>query len=183
MKRLLLFTLAVVCCAGLAHAQAGDIAAVTDAAGTSCLITDGGSLVAVYFVHTGHPGATASQWKLDLNGIGWTHLGDQINFPTVIGTTVGGISIGYGNCLDPPVAIGFANFFGSSAAACSAIRIRPDPASLSGEIEAVDCGTPAVKVFPRGVGAWVNSDGSCDCTSPPLPVDNATWGQIKALYN
>jgi hypothetical protein len=182
MKYLVSVALVLTCCAGTVFAQAGSIVATSDLGGTDCLFVDSGNLVQVYIFHVDHPGATASQWKLDLGGLPWTLLGDQIEFDTVIGSIPTGISIGYGACETAPVYLGVASFFGSSAPACSAIRIGPDPTALSGAIEAVDCSVPAVKVFPLGIGGWVNSDGSCGCSNPPLPVEDSTWGQVKALY-
>jgi hypothetical protein len=178
MKRSVLIALVIVCSASMAFAQAGSIGVFSDAGGASCNFTDAGSLVQVYYYHL-NASATASQWKLDLGGLMWTHLGDTMNYPTVIGTSVTGISIGYGACIAAPNALGVSNFFGSAAAPCSMIKIIPDPASLSGEIEAVDCSVPAVKVFPTGGAGIVNADGSCQCN---VPVEETTWGQMKALY-
>jgi hypothetical protein len=179
MKRSVLIAIALISIASLAFAQAGSIGLFADPGGTACTFTDTGSLVQVYYFHLNVPGATASQWRLDLGGLPWVHLGDTMNFPTVIGTSIGGISIGYGGCFPAPIALGVSNFFGSVAPTCSMISIVADPASLSGEIEGVDCGTPALKVFPTGGSGYVNADASCECN---IPVEETTWGGVKALY-
>jgi hypothetical protein len=156
---------------------AGAIAIYSDEGGTNCAFVDNGSLVQVHFFHLNTNGATASQWKLDLGGLPWTHLGDTFNFATIIGTSVNGVSIGYGGCYIAPIHLGVANFFGSTAPACSPIRIVADPLALSGEIEGVDC--VANKMFPTGGSGIVNPDPSCWCT---IPVQHTTWGAIKAMY-
>ncbi len=179
MKRSVLIALVIVCSASMALAQAGAIDIFADPGMTSCNFVDAGSLVQVYFGHMHHGSATASQFKLDLGGLPWTHLGDTWNFTTIIGTSVTGVSIGYGSCQAAPTVLGNANFFGSASPVCSLIRIVPDPGSLSGLIEGVDCGTPAVKTFPQGGAGRVNDDGSCTCTTP---VEETTWGGVKALY-
>jgi hypothetical protein len=179
MKRSVLIAIALISIASLAFAQAGSIGVFADAGGTSCNFIDTAGLVQVHFYHLNVPGATASQWRLDVTAAGWSHLGDMMNFPTVIGTSVGGISVGYGGCFPAPINLGMANFFGTAAAACTMVSIVPDPASLSGEIEGVDCGVPAVKVFPTGGVGYVNADVTCECN---IPVEETTWGGVKALY-
>jgi hypothetical protein len=178
MKRSVLIALVIVCSASMAFAQAGSIGIFADAGGASCNFVDAAGLVQVHFYHL-NASATASQWKLDVSAAGWSHLGDMINYPTVIGTSVAGISIGYGGCVAAPNNLGMANFFGSAAAACTMIKIVPDPTALSGDIEAVDCGTPALKVFPTGGAGIINADGTCQCN---VPVEETTWGGVKALY-
>ena len=59
------------------------------------------------------------------------------------------------------------------------MSIIPDPSAPSGEIEGVDCMEPANKTFPTGGGGRINSDQTCDCN---VPVEDTTWGGIKALY-
>lgn len=180
MKRILLLSFLLLLFAGSAFSQSGAVYVASDAAGASCEVIDAGGLVQLHYLHSFHAGATASQWMLDLGGLPWTHLGDQISFPTVIGTTISGISIGYGACLAAPIYLGLSNFFGSAAPACSWLAIVPDPASLSGQIEGVDCATPANKTFPGGGYATVNPDATCSC--PGSPVESSTWGSVKALY-
>ena len=182
MKRSVLIAFVIVCSASMAFAQAGSIGVFADAGATDCNIVDGASLVTVFFVHVNTTGATASQWMLDLGGLPWTHLGDIMQAPTVIGTSVGGISLGYGGCRQAPYLMGQANFFGSSAPACSRIQIVADPLAPTGGIEGVDCLLPPDgpnKNIPTGGTAIVNSNGECLCN---VPVEESTWGGIKALY-
>lgn len=178
MKRTLLIGLCLTMVASLAFAQAGSIRIASDATGVECNFADAGGLVQVYLLHVDAPGATASQFKLDVSAAGWTHLGDTWNFATVIGSSMTGVSVAYGACFSAPIALGTINFFGSAAPACSMINIVADPGALSGQIEAVDCAS--FKVFPTGGAGIVNPDGTCDCSTP---VQETTWGGVKALYN
>jgi hypothetical protein len=157
---------------------AGTICIFSDAGGTSCDFVDTGDLVPVYFFHNNTNGATASQWRLSLGQLPWTHLGDTMQFPAVVGTTVDGILIGYGGCESSPIFLGVANFLGSTAPACSILGLVPDPAAPSGQIEAVDCLQSTM--FPTGQHGRVNPDGTCSCGN--IPVRHTTWGAIKALY-
>jgi hypothetical protein len=156
----------------------GVIGVFTNTAGTSCNFVDTGGLVPVHFFHMYTGGATASQWKLDLGGLPWTHLGDVWPFPTAIGSSIYGVSIGYGSCQTSPIHIGSANFMGSSAPACSLIRIVADPHAPSGRIEGVDCAQN--KTYPAGGHGRVNPDATCICGH--IPVRHTTWGAIKAMY-
>ncbi len=189
MKRSSLILVLIVLTTGTAFGQSaqGTIGLFTDATATSCEFVDEGGLVQVHFVHMQHDGTTASQWKLDLGGLPWTHLGDSWNAATSIGSSTLGISLGYGACMSAPTHLGFANFFGSAAPNCARIQVVPDPGSLTGEIEAVDCTLPSpIKYFPEGGVSLVNTDENCGCywywPPWPTPVETTTWGQVKALY-
>jgi len=158
---------------------AGFIGVYSDIGGNSCNFLDIGSVVEVHIFHRNHTGATAAQFKLEVPA-GWTHLGDMIEFPTVIGSTVQGISIAYGYCLVEPTYLGKALFFGSVASPCTIIRVVPDPLALSGMIEVVGCATN--KLFASGYYGVVNPDAYCDCDGGLVPVQKTTWGGIKAMY-
>jgi hypothetical protein len=109
---------------------------------------------------------------------GWVHLGDNWNFQA-IGLSIDGVSVAYGSCFVGPIALGSINFFGAAVPGCSMISIVADPNSPSGEIEGVDCQVVPEKTFPTGGAGRVNSDQTCDCN---VPVQDTTWGGIKALY-
>jgi hypothetical protein len=158
--------------------QAGTIAVFSDVGASSQEFVDAGSLLQVHFFHLHHSGVTGSRFLL-ASIPNWIHLGDMWNFPAVIGTSVTGVSIGYGDCLDSYYThLGTANFFGSSAPACSRIYVVADPAAATGQIEVVDCAGGLL--FASGAVGCVNSDGSCYCSHA---VRSATWGQIKALLD
>ncbi len=189
MKRILLLTVAVLCLAVLAFAQADDVGSIdifSDGAFTSCNVTDASGLVPVYVVHThAGDGAAASQWKLDMGNVVMTFVGSFSPYATVIGTPLEGVSVAYGSCIsDPNNLIMTVNFIGVGASpTCSIMSIVPDPVALSGMVEIVDCtpepNGPFKITLEKGGQARVNPDLSCDCT---VPVRETTWGGIKALY-
>jgi len=180
MKRAMIIACCLVFGASMAFAQAGSIGIFSDAGATSCNFVDTGGLVQVYISHVNTTGATASQFKLDAPAT-WTHLGDTWNFAVIIGTSIAGVSIGYENCLVGPIALGVVNFFGGAVAPCTMMSIVADPSVTSGLIEAVDCAPPPGpnKMFPTGGAGRINSDQTCNCN---VPVQDTTWGGIKALY-
>lgn len=185
MKKLLLLVVVLLSISSLAIAQydPGSIDVFFDSPPTTCNFTDAGGLVAVYYFHTHTDGATASSFRLEFsNGVAWNHLGSTWNFATVIGSHEVGWDIGYGACRgqNEDLYLGVSNFFGNNAPACGLISIVPGQ-GLSGLVEVIDCGIPAVKwPIERGGQGRVNPDASCDCT---VPVQETTWGGIKALYN
>ena len=173
MKRLMVISFHIVCVALVASAQIpGQIGVFADAGGTDCNIVDNGSIVQVHFVHFDHSGATGSQFMLDLGATGWTWLGDNWGLPTVIGTSIAGVSLGYGACMTAPTYLGTTNFFGTAVPPCTHIWVVPDPASLSGNIEVVDCAS-TVSYAPAFAGL-VNC-GPCGVKPPDnlLPAEGA----------
>jgi hypothetical protein len=170
----------------LAFAQynPGSLDVYSDVGQTSCNFTDAGFL-SVFIFHTHTDGATAARFALELPESGtYTLLGDLWQFQTIIGNTRDGVSIGYGNCVGQTsdVYLGQANYATAGpSAACGLITVVPDPTATSGLVEFVDCAAPAEFAYISvGGQGRVNSDGTCDCT---VPVQETTWGGIKALYD
>jgi hypothetical protein len=156
----------------------GSIGIFADNAGTDCNLVDSGSLIVVYVLHVHTDGATASQFRIDISGTGWTWLGDNWGY-TVIGNSMVGVSYGYGTCMSGPIHLGSVNFLGTNVAPCTHISVAADPMALSGKIEGVDCSTPELKTFPTGGQVVVNATPECLCN---VPVQEMTWGGVKALY-
>lgn len=180
MKRFLVLVLVGVCCANVVFAQrAGTIAVFSDEWGTDCNFVDDGSLLQVYFFHTRHDGAIASQFRLDISLTNWVHLGDIWAFPLSAGDCVTGIGLGYDGCKSAPTYLGLGNFIGSVAATCTSIEIVGIPDWVHEEIFGYDCADDPI--YPTGGRAIVNPDQSCPCNFP-VPVEETTWGGIKALY-
>jgi hypothetical protein len=159
MKRVIILAAVLSCCAGSASAGNGAIAISSDVGATDCGFVDMGGLVQVYVWHVYAPGATASEWMLDVTSAGWTHLGDLKDFELVIGTSVTGVSISYEVCLQGTFKLMTVNFFGSNAATCTQIGVVAAPGKAG--VRAVDCAENSVFV-PGGVGS-VNPDFSCAC--------------------
>ena len=185
-KRSLLIAFCLVLCASTAFAQRGlgSIDVFTDLTSFSCDFTDTGGLLQVHvFVTHANDGTTAAQWMMKIPSA-WTYLGTTSPFQTVIGDPLNGISIAYGQCLTGDFLIATVNFLGDGGSpVCSHIRIVPDPTAPSGLIEIVDCQTEPEKwlFYPLGVGV-VNGDARCPCGGWPWPVQETTWGKVKALY-
>jgi hypothetical protein len=184
MKRAIIIACCLVLGASIAFAQSnvGSIDVFSDAAYADCNFTDVGGLITVYVLAThSADGTSASQWMMDIPSA-WMLLGSTSPFQTVIGDPLNGVSIAYGSCITGSFLILTVNFLGDALSpTCSYISIVPDPASPSGLIEIVDCQTPnpskwLFDALGRGV---VNGDQSCACDTP---VQDTTWGGIKALY-
>jgi hypothetical protein len=152
----------------------GVIGVFTDAAGSNNRFPDPQGVIQVHFIHNNHGGASACQFMLDPGETNWSFLGDTWSFPTVIGTSIGGVSIAYGGCRPAPTYLGSASFFGTGSTVCRQIRIVPDPAAPSGQIEVVDC--VFTKVFGQG------GVGHVTCEDVGIPVQHTTWGRIKSMY-
>jgi hypothetical protein len=159
MRRLLLLVAVIACGAGVVSAQNGSISISSDIGATDCGFVDAGGLVQVFVWHVNTPGATASEWMLDVTPAVWTHLGDTADFDLVVGTSVTGASVSYEVCLQGTFKLMTVNFFGSNTAPCTQIGIVAAPGKSG--VRAVDCAEHAVYV-PGGVGI-ANPDASCPC--------------------
>lgn len=176
MKRLLMITLSLLLVTATSYAQIpGTIGVYADAAGTDVNIVDDGGVVEAHMLHVLTDGATAIQYKLDVSATEWIHLGDNWDFELVLGSSVEGASIAYTECLSGSIYLGTALFLGSSAPLCTEISIVPDPPHDT--IRAISC--LETWMFPAGGRAMVNADDTCQIS---VPVDQTTWGGIKALY-
>ena len=170
MKRLVIISLFILLVTSTAASAQyhGYIGAFGDSSGTDCGI-EGVDVYVVHFLHFGHYGAMASQFMLNVYNTGWTHIGDDWNFPSY-GTSVTGVAISYGGCQPAPTYLGKAIFLGSSTP-CTDIWIDPDPNEYTyNSVLAADCDTNIV--FPTGLTSPVNC-GTCG-NSPPynlLPAD------------
>jgi hypothetical protein len=174
MKRSVLIVLALMLVASLANAES--IMVFSDVGASDCNWTDAApALQAVYIFHMYSAGATVSQWKLNAPAT-WSHLGEVADFPLVIGTSVVDCSVSYGSCMQGNFKLMTVNFFGSGLeGACTLFGIGPAPDKAG--VQVIDCADG--RTFPPGGSGIVNSDGTCDCN---VPVQETTWGGIKALY-
>jgi len=178
MKRLLLTALTLVFATGSAFGQAGEIDVFSDIGYSDCIVNDlFPGAITLYIVHTNSVGATESQFKMDLPST-LTWVGETSPY-LVIGQSTSGVTISYGSCLQSPILLLTVDIQGAGLTPpCSYISIVPDPAALSGLIEAVDCNS--FKMYPNPGWAVVNPNSLCN--SCEVLVGQATWGNIKALY-
>jgi len=181
MRRGLLLLLGILLSASLVHGQAGFIGLFTDFGFTDCSLVDTPGQVEVYVIHKATPGATASQFRIAVDaGVTCTPINVIHNFPTTLGDPATGISISYGFCYPSDILL-FTWVFSCSgtSAPCSKLEVVPDPAVATGTIEVFDCNQ--FRLVGGGGLMYVNPDGSCDC-GEVVPVEDTSWGQIKALY-
>lgn len=181
MRRGLLLLLGILLSASLAYGQAGFIGLFTDFGYTDCSLVDTPGEVEVYVIHKATPGATASQFRIALDaGVDCVPVDVIHNFPTTLGDPATGISISYGICYPSDILL-FTWVFSCSGTSspCSKLEVVPDPAVATGTIEVFDCNH--FRLVGGGGLMYVNPDGTCDC-GEVVPVENTSWGQIKALY-
>jgi hypothetical protein len=182
MKRIVLLTLAVLCISNLAFAQEpGSIDIFSDVTMTSCNIVDVPGLVSLFVFHTHASLVASSMWMLEATdgAEGMTFVGDTVQFPVYIGTSMSGLSVVYGLCLSSPIHLVTVNFVGSGTTPpCGLFSIVPSPDSDYDQVEVADCNIIRM-LIPRGGQARLNPDASCTCQ---VPTEKTSWGGIKALY-
>jgi hypothetical protein len=171
----------------VAMAQHGVIGLFADQTATSCEMVDSGQgILDIYVMHTLVTGSTASQFMVQPSaGFTAMHIGDTTPY-LYIGNSQTGISVAYGECLTAPIHIMTITYlFDGTSSACGFLEIVGDPnAPQPPGLYTVDCAPEweMQKHVPQGGKLFVNGDGSCPCMSP-VPAQESTWGEIKALYN
>jgi hypothetical protein len=174
MNRALLLSLFLLSAAAPAYAQGGNIWISSDQTPWNEYIVDEGGLLQLTIWHVHTTGSTASEWKLDVSNVAWTHLGDTPDFNLVIGSSVAGVSIAYEACLSGEFKLMTVNFFSvTPAPTCTEIFVVAAPGKTG--VRGVDCDENSY-LIPND-RAIVNPDQTC-----LFPVEKSTWGQIKALY-
>ncbi len=157
-----------------------------DPSGTGGDIIDTGGLIALYVIHVGRDPAMASQFIAPRPAcLDATYIGDAHQFAVTIGDSQTGISIAYGQCLDPPIHILTIHYFGSgNTGSCCYYSLDCDPrdlAAVPGKISVVDCSTSEPTRFYVEAGySWINYSWATGCL---VPVENTTWGRIKSQYS
>lgn len=163
--------------------EGGFIGLYADAAATSCNLVPGGFLQ-VHVIHMRHTGMTASQFAAPAPGcMNAVYLGDQGMWPTQIGNSQDGVSLGYGACLTAPTYLMVINYsVEGDVDPCCLYPVLPDPHAPSGEIVGVDCSNNLTGI--GGGTAVVNANPGCSCSDggDPVPVVETTWGRIKTMY-
>ena len=181
MKKIVLVSIALLALTS-AFAQAEVILVWADAGFTTCNYDNPVALATVYVTHENVVGTTASQYSLTENSGTLTWIADVNQFTLSLGTSQTGYAVSYGGCLSGPIHVQNVLYsVAGTPAPCTGITVEPDPNALTGEIEGVDCGTPRVKTFPNASFMSFNTDGSCVC-GEIVPVEETSWGKLKALY-
>jgi hypothetical protein len=159
----------------------------------SCVGLDTPGLTTIYVLHDS-PGATASRFRIQSEpGLTMTYVSEVHYFAQTIGNTQTGITICYGGaCLASSqllVAITYMRY--GTSENCSELLLVPHPDAET--VEAMNCNLDAVRTLVRNYSLTTNFSCGCpfvtyfpgeptafDCT--PLPVEETTWGRIKAFY-
>ena len=168
---------------GTVVAHSDTIGLYNDSSGMDCNITDVSPLKLVYVVHITSGNVTASEFSAPKPAC-WTNavwLSDTEAFE-MPGTSQTGKSIGYGVCITVPRAIHILTinyFVQGSSPPCCLYPLRGHPYGDPDHPMVADCnnqGHPA-----QGLVATINGDATCPC-GYPVPVEETTWGRVKALY-
>ena len=163
---------------GLSLAQAGSIGVFADPQGTSCDLDNTSGSMDVYCVHVDTPGATACRFRVEVEGAPLTYFGESSPFVNTYGNSQGGFGVSYGTCLKSPIHVLTISYSGVSAA-CDMIRVVDDPTAIPPGIYVTSCQMWPNPFIASGGAAYINNDGSCPCN---IPVEQTTWGKVKALY-
>jgi len=131
------------------------------------------------------PGITAAEFRIDNLPTSAMALATyNWNTPLVIGNADYGIALAFSPSLPGPLApLGSISFFPLTDWPWD-WRVEVMASNDSGNLVVVDLDYNEVPCEP---GHWLTFNctgalpGGCDCY-PPIAVEDATWGQIKALY-
>jgi hypothetical protein len=159
-----------------------------------CAGVDVPGLQTIYVFHTSFVGATRSRFRIQPGpGMTMTYVSEVHRFAQTEGNTQTGITICYdGLCLISSQLLATVTYmrYGTSED-CSKLLIVPHPEAET--VEVMNCNldpeTAYVQDFSLdvrycGCSPWrliAGTPRSIVCT-PPLPVEEATWGRIKAFY-
>jgi hypothetical protein len=183
MKKALILTIVMLCTASVAFAQLGSVGTYADPAGADCnVVDDSQGLLGIWIVHT-MTTSTAVQYSAPQPACFATasFLSDTNQFPVTVGGSQAGVAIGYGACLNGPIATLLMNYFATGLTGlCCEYPVLPDPNVPSGTIEVVDC-AGAVQQGATGLVNTINGDATCNCDAP-LPTEDTTWGGVKELF-
>jgi hypothetical protein len=191
MKRFTVIVIAAVVCVSLPNpSQSGKIALSGTPDGSDCSVIDTGpGVIQVHIVITDIDNVAGVQFWAPTpecwTGAVW--MEDNIPYPTFIGDTQNdfwGLTIGLGDCLNSPIYLGSMSFLtqGQGAPCCDYPILKANNdgyPEIEGPIIAV-CPEP-LQVAGVTVDAIINPEPECACQLP-VPVQETTWGAVKALY-
>jgi len=189
MKRALIGAACLLLLSGAALGQYGYLGVFADQGGCYCNVYDSvPGLVNVYVVHRDiSQGLTGVRFIITGGGgMTMTYLAEAKMGPPleITGNMVDGYCVGYGSCITGSLTIMQIVYFGTgTSATCSWLEVSAAPGAVTGQVEGSDCNDQVVVV--SGMQTPVNPDTGCECmilSCQPVPVDETTWGAIKALY-
>jgi hypothetical protein len=195
-RRLFIIYCFVLSIAVSAAGQPGYIGLFADAGGTTCDAYDVPGLVNIYVVHVHTQGASACQfiirdpWCSELTYISETLPSPYLKIGTCAGPYATGCAIAYLSCRPSPNLVLTLTYFGQGTTInCCCMYVEPDPTASPPGIYVTDCADPPNLLTASGGVVKFNPDGTCSgwycgegCINSPVPVEDNTWGAIKALY-
>lgn len=184
MRRLLLLTLAIIFVHGVALGQMTDVGSIdlfSDEGATSCNIVDAPPLVYVYvFARPATNGQAAAQFKIEASAEVQLIYVSTLSDYQFIGAANDNLSVAYGTCITALTKIATVLYTATGASGtCGLLTVAPANVIASNMIEVVTCDSYKV-LFEQLGQARVNADDTCQCQ---VPVQQKTWGGIKALYD
>ena len=167
-----------------ARGQAGRINLFVDSSYSRCWHYEeyGTYDVHVYVVHQNTPGATGCRFKLKPSGseFGWTYISETSSY-AVTGNTRTGITASYGACLASNILIATVLYLKDAGSGhCTTLTAVADPAAASGTIEVYDCNGNVLVGSAQPL--LVNPNDRCPVWCQLVPIEETTWGRVKALY-
>jgi len=174
------------------HGQwGGEIRLSTEPTQWVCeMAVDAGPTVTVYVIHDQVVSATAAAYRVSTCNSTLVYIGQTVYSPYYIGDVNSGIAVTYEGCQSGPYLIQSIEYAATGLLPVdSGLAVKPWP--LSGEIEGVDCNFQST--FPDGgvlcigcvnVGCKniLGADPPYYRCTEPVPVENRSWGKVKALY-
>ena len=115
-----------------------------------------------------------------LHGLTWTHLFDQSSF-LVLGNSQDGAAISFGACVGSPVQVMTIWYNCPGLSPCGDLYTIGDPYLIACDNTRTPAGYGRLSV--NGVFGMPPGSYDPDCFCATVPVDNKTWGAIKALYS
>lgn len=183
MRKMLLLSMVLLCASSPAFAQyPGSIGLFADPGATTCDVYDVPGILSIYAVHVFTFGATGAQFMVTCAwGANMMYLSDVVTPPYIsIGNSQTGIAIAYGMCVPSPNMILTIQYFAQGLSdPCSYCQVMADPTANPPGIYVTDCGSPPLLLNATGGDVVVNPEPGCYCN---IPVEETSWGQVKALY-
>jgi hypothetical protein len=177
MKILLFLVVCFIITAGVAQAQSpGSIGIYDRSDGLGHCLNNESDLLLAYVVHGYAPGVTSCRFAVEVTGAELTYIGFYSDF-TCTGNPIDGVTVDYGICLVSPIYVMRIIYTGVSDP-CDLICVVDDPRTPPVGVYSTDC-------YSNEMSAGhecnrINVDGiQCRCT---VPVEETTWGKVKALY-
>ena len=168
--------------AGLAHADT--IGLYADIGGTNCNIELQPNLTYIHVIHV-TDGAMGCKFMAPRPECltGAIFVCDQVVVPPPAcgcGDSQTGMTFEYGFCRSGAIEIMRMVYRrGLDMDPCCAYPLLPYPDSPGGQLLVTDCESNEVPAI--GLVATVQGDSSCPC-GYPVPVEETTWGSVKALF-